>query len=248
MLKKTTSPLFWATLYSLLIITPLWANEGDPLYQRALTRMLAATYENWTFLQTTSEGDDVERAHFDGSKPEEKKWTLLSLNGKKPSKRQIKKFLKQKRREAKEEKESGADQEKGNAFLATLVQPGSLKLIKTTPEKAIYHFQPLMDEDEKEMEKYLFGEVIVNQSPPMIDQIRVYSKTTFPVKGAKIKMFDQNIQFALQQVEGDGKKPAFLSSIKVKVTGKAMGVFNFDETTSITFSDYAPSQGASATE
>ncbi len=240
MTKKILRSLLISGLTFTIAALSAQANDDYSLYTKAMKRMLASSYQGWSFTQSSNDGGKVEVTRYDGTKAGMDKWTLLSIDGKKPSKRQLKKYRKKMRKNLEHKKEQGAEEHDGNIFLATLVKPGSLKLAEENELHSIYHFRPVMDEDdEKEMEQYLYGEMIIRRDIPLIKQVRLYSKGEFPVDGAKIKIFNQLMQFAPVDPENHATGPVFFKSILVKVKGKAMGLFGFDQTTDIKFSDYS---------
>lgn len=225
-----------------LAFNPAHADEDLSLFNKAMDRMLASSYDGWTFLQTTTGEEDEKVEHFDSSKEKENRWTLLTLNGKKPTKKQIKKYLNDKRndvlRQEKEDENGDGEDAKGNKFLIKLIKPGSVKFIEANSSHKIYQFQPKMDGGDEAMEGHVFGEITVLRDNPMVTQIRLYIKEAFSVKIAKIKEFETLMKFAPVNPENQATSPIFIQSIQAKAKGKAALFFSFDRSSLVTYSDF----------
>ena len=227
-----------AVLFLGLTFSPSQAEEGQVLYNKALQRTLATSYKGWTFTKTTSEDDKITVERYDDSKEKSQQWQLLSINDKSPSKRQLKKYLKKKRKELKSNQDEGKNMVFRNQFLTKLVKPESVKLVEENHSHKIYQFRPKMDEDTKALEDHIFGEITVSLHNPMIEEIRVFSKQEFSAGGAKIKQFEQIMKFATIVSGNLEESPVFLQFILAKVKGKAVLFFAFDQETVVTYSDY----------
>ena len=223
MLKIIGLSLF---LFSLTLF-PSQADEDMDIYNKALKRMQAVSSKDWSYLQTTTENDKVTIERHEDDKGNKHQWVLLSINSKKPSKRQLKKYQKKIK-----------NKEDNSQFLTDFAKSGSIKFIQATDIHNIYHFQPLMDEDGKAMEPYIFGEIIVVRKNPRFEKIHIFNKGEFSAYGAKIKHFEQQMNYAVTDPEHPDTSPVFLQSIHGEIKGKAAIFFNLNQVTDIKFSNY----------
>jgi len=214
------------------------AKESDPLYNQALKRMLASSYQGWSFTRTkTAEGKVTVEQYSDSRKPGQR-WQLISIDGAIPTKQQLEDYQTQKRKELKKKKTAGKSDRDSNRFLATLVRPGSLSLVRQGPLRSSYRFQPVMDKNDKNMESYILGTMTIRRDNPMIEQIHIYNKQEFSAYRAKIKQFNQLMRFAPADPDQPKTSPVFLTSVNNEIKGKALFLFNFEQKTAIEFSDY----------
>lgn len=214
------------------------ADEDLSLFNQAMDRMLNSSYDGWSFNQTTKGKKNIKVEHFDSSKPEDHKWTLITLNGKEPTKKEIKKYLKQKRKEVTRQKNKDGEDVRGNDFLEEIIKPGSVSFIENKNGQNIYQFQPEIEANGINMEGHVFGEITVDVNTPQITQLRLYIKEAFSVKIAKIKEFETIMKFAVVDANNPTTSPVFINSIQSKAKGKAALFFSFDRKNLVTYSDY----------
>jgi len=222
------------------------ATDTPSLFEKAFEEAILTSYKNWAVTVTATDKDETIVERIDYSQTGDNRWQLISIDGKKPSKSKVKKYLKNKRKEQKAEikyrQKNNLDESTKylvNKSLIPEVRPGTITLINQTEKQSVFHFRPLMnDSEEKEMEAHLYGEMTVNKSSATVEKIRLFSKEPFDVNSAKIKKFDQTMTFASANTTVQGRALNFIQSLKIIIKGKAMGMFNFDEVSTINFTGY----------
>jgi hypothetical protein len=120
--------------------------------------------------------------------------------------------------------------------LASIVNRESVVLLDETDSFWLFGFRPTVDsEDEQVFMKSVEGTLKINKEGHYVAVITLQNKNTIkPGKGVKIKTFFTRLEFAPIQEGG----PALPRSVQATVKGKAFLVIKFDETETVTYSDF----------
>ena len=81
-------------LFLLFFLPPAAASDNQELFDAAFKKAVLASYKNWSVTQTSDDGEEVKIERLDYSKVGDNRWELISVDGKKPTKKTIKKYLK----------------------------------------------------------------------------------------------------------------------------------------------------------
>lgn len=212
-----------AKLLLLIILTCVAASPkafATPL-DNAFERMNNFNEQDWSFQITSSGEDDSIEAFNPLTKPE---WSLTSINGKAPSRKQLKTYYREKKE----------DEEDGDINLHEMIDASSLRLLMDDGKVAKYSFKPILDDDEEDFTGKLEGELWHNKQKNFIERFDFFSKAPFsPMAGVKISSMQTSIQF--QEISKDIFAPKAMLS---EVSGRAFIVKKLDEKESQTFSNY----------
>lgn len=207
------------------------ANEPADIVRRAFASIETDTHRSWAFTETTTEDEQTWIGRYDPSEPEDHRWTLLSVDGREPTRDEREHYT----RDRQDEFENEVDEDDGSE----MINFDSLELVEETSEGWLFRFVPVFDDEEDdsaaEMMKKVSGTVRVmrNGHYPAWMELR-NEKTIRPVIGAKISHFLTRLTFA--PVAGHG--PVFLQSIDVQVKGRAALLISFDVQETTQYSDF----------
>ena len=182
-----------------------------------------ANYEN-------EEGDvtsSVER--YAPNEDKTKQWTLLTINEQTPTKRQLKKYLKDKRKQAKDK----AEGKSLSINLKTLIKQDTLKLIADEGTHAELGFDVHMPKLGDDAVGKLTGTLIYSKQNDYIEVVNVVNKEAFsPMFSASISQLKVSLNF----VKLD--KVVLPQQYQMQMKGTFAYFTQIDEQSTTTFSDY----------
>jgi hypothetical protein len=215
----------------LLLVTSLaLAESHEDLIDRAFESVEDDLSARWSYTRTDQDGDGVFVGHYDPRLPESDRWSLISVDGLEPSADEIEDYREQRA----EEQENDSDDDENE--LASIVNRESVVLLDETDSFWLFGFQPTADsEGEQEFMKSVEGTLKIIKEGHYVAVITLQNRDTIkPGKGVKIKEFFTRLEFAPIQEGG----PALPRSVQATVKGKAFLVVKFDETETVTYSDF----------
>ncbi len=209
-----SSVLFLGTLLS----------AGEPtLVEQALDRIGSASADEWAFTETTvTNGATIIKQH-DPTLPEGERWTLIAVDGRRPTDEERKEILLD-------------DGEDSDDELRAIITPNSLHLVDDSPTHATYSFEPVAEDDE---DAKLFANVDatlrINKDGPFVEAMEMRSRGPFSLRtGIKVREF--LTLFTFVPVGPDGT--VLPEVIDTRFLGRLFLVKKIDETARITYSDY----------
>lgn len=196
----------------------------------AFERMNNFVQQEWSY-QKTSVAKEHTVEHYDPrNKP---MWTLLTLDNKPPSEKQIKSYLSRKAEQNKKAEEKHG-KNRGRLNLHEIINTESLTLIEQGTETDKYAFQPIIEEGN--FSDSLSGELWHNKKNNYIEQFRFHNINTFsPMLGVKINKMHTSFKF--KEISKDTFAPIRIS---VEVVGKAFGVKKINDKELQTYQSYKP--------
>ncbi|MBL4672111.1 MAG: hypothetical protein JKX81_07590 [Arenicella sp.] len=215
-----------AKLLLLIILISLAASHkafASPL-DKAFERMNNFNEQDWSFQMISRGEEDTVEVFNPLAKPE---WSLISINGNHPSKKQIKAYYR-------EIDEAEAEDDDGNLNLHEMIDVSSLRLLKDDGKVAKYSFTPILDDDDVDFTDKLEGELWHNKQKDFIERFDFFSKAPFsPMAGVKISNMQTSIRF--QEISKDIFVPKEIFS---EVSGRAFIVKKVDEKESQIYTNY----------
>jgi hypothetical protein len=179
-------------------------------------------HKKFAFVQRVDGEDGAEISAFEPTG--DPQWTLLSLNGETPTKKDIKKYNKEKVKEAK--------RNEGNGF-RDLITKGSVVLKEETIDEVIVTFTPDLDDmSEKAMES-MRGEATFRADDGTLSSLTIYSIEPFS-PALSVKLEEMNMSFEFEEVMGETLPKRYLFSFR----GKVAGLKSFDVDSVVAYSDY----------
>jgi hypothetical protein len=147
---------------------------------------------------------------------------LNSIDGEKPTEKELEKFHKKHPPRNDEPRDPEADDS-----LYDMIVPGTLELIEAIETVYRFKFQPRMDmgKDEKISNESLKGLLEYNASDHVISSFKVWSEEPFkPRSGVKVK--EMNMDMAFQRLDPD---TLAIASMHMRFQGRAFLVASFDQ-------------------
>ena len=170
---------------------------------------------------------------YDPRLPEEQRWTLLSIDGRDPTKEESRQYAERKRKES----HDGDHEDDGD--VNGMVDPGSLELLEETADYWLFRFVPTDDDDDDDMGRKVLermdGTVKIIKDGHYLEYIDIRNtKPIRPKVGVKMKKFLTRISFG-PAVEGG---PIVMKSMDVAIKLSAYLLVRVDEAESVQFSDF----------
>ena len=215
----------------LLLVTSLaLAESHEDLIDRAFESVEDDLSESWSYTRTDQDDDGVSVGHYDPRLPESDRWSLISVDGREPTADEFEDY----REERTDEQENDSDDDEKE--LNSIVNKGSVVLLEETDSFWLFGFQPTADsDDEQAFMKSVEGTLKIIKDGHYVAVISMRNRDIIkPGKGVKIKEFFTRLEFAPVQAGG----PALPRSMRATVKGRAFLVVKFDETETVTFSDF----------
>lgn len=205
------------------------------------------------------------------NKDKSKQWTLLSVNDKSPSKKQLKKYAKNKRAEDKKSDDKSEDKSSGNNFsidLKTLIKSDTLVVLTDNPNYAELGFNVHMPKLGDDAVGKLKGVLTYNKQQQYIEKVIVTNNDDFsPMFSATVSQlkvslhfvklnFDElgfdELSFEGQPAKQDHMKKVEQNSVvlpkqyQMLLKGSFAYFTEIDETSTTTFDHYQKVSGLSA--
>ncbi len=225
-------------------VGPAAATDGDysELFESAVEGVTWDFEETWAYTETASGSDGDYAARYDPRLPEDRRWTLLSVDGRKPTAEETAEFLQGKAGGLLDEDlEEDHDEDDGNDA-DSMVDPGTLELIEETDDYWLFSFVPTdLDSDDEDVEigrkmlESMSGTVKIAKDGEQLVFIDIHNtKPLRPKTGVKMKEFLTRLEFGPAIADG----PIVMKSMDVVVKLSAFLVIRVNERESVRFSDF----------
>lgn len=212
------------------------APAGDlGLVQQALEATDGSSIQGWAYTETIVENGRETVRRFDPRRPEDERWSLVSVDARPPTERE--------RREEAERRSSDrgssntgstGDAEEGE--ISAMIKPGSLSLMEETPTYALYRFEPVSDDDDDaKFQRNLDFTLKIVKDVPYVASIDMRSRGPFkPVFWMKVKEFVTTSTF--EPVAAGG--PVLPRTVTFRIVGRALLVKKIRATVEVSYGDY----------
>jgi len=211
------------TFFFLCVVTPLHAEDYKKLFEDAVATVDWELEKNWAFTESNLMDDKVWVGRFDPRKAEDERWTLISVDGRKPNEDELQEFA-----HKKEEHETSDSSQRVN-----IVDVETIELLEETEEYWLLNFIP--DEDEVEFISNVDATVKISKDGRYLEAIDLRNNADIkPGFGTKISTFIMHFQFG-PAMEGG---PIVPLNMAIKVKGRALIFIGFDESEIIEYSDF----------
>jgi len=219
--------LLLSFLFALPVLTVLRAGTVPPELERALLGFRAEGTANWAFIQTTESGGKSLVEHFDPSKPEFSRWTLLKKNGASPTDAETKEY-----RERLSRRTTG-----GTApSVKDQIDPGTCELVSEDVERAVYRFHLKPSTNDDRSAAHMAAAFTLHKPTVTIERVELSAFEPFsPMFAVKVNEAKTTILYSLPTAE----RPTLLQQINVHIRGRAMWIKSLDEDMTVTYSEHA---------
>ena len=212
----------------------------EVLFQSAIKAITWDFHEDWAFTVTSSDKDSDRVGRFDPRQPEDKRWTLLTLDGRAPTDEESAEYAEDSRDHHFGDGNSDDDD---NAI--DMVEPGTLRLIEETDDYWLLNFVPTDGDDENEDEdeddvgrkilESMQGTVKIIKDGEYLACIDIHNeKPIRPKFGVKMKNFLMHMSFG--PIAEDG--PVVMRSMDFAIKLSAFVLVRVNEAESVAFSDF----------
>jgi hypothetical protein len=209
--------------FFLCVVTPLHAEDYKQLFKDAVETVDWELEKNWAFTESNLTDDKVWVGRFDPRKAEDERWTLISVDGRKPNEDELRKFA-----HKKEERETFDSSQR-----VDIVDVETVELLEETEEYWLLNFIP--DEDEVEFIDNVDATVKISKDGGYLEEIDLRNNADIkPGFGTKIGTFIMHFQFG-PAIEGG---PIVPLNMAIKVKGRALIFIGFDESEIIEYSNF----------
>ena len=211
------------TFFFLCGVTQVHAEDYKKLFEDAVATVDWELEKNWAFTESNLTDDKVWVGRFDPRKAEDERWTLISVDGRKPNEEELREFAHEK-----EEHETSDSSQR-----VDIVDVETVELLEETEEYWLLNFIP--DEDEVEFISNVGATVKIIKDGRYLEAIDLRNNADIkPGFGTKISTFIMHFQFG-PAIEGG---PIVPHNMAIKVEGRALLFIGFDETEIIEYSNF----------
>ena len=205
------------------------AEDYVDIVNRAFAAIDNDYHESWAFTESSEEEGLVYVGRYDPSRPQAERWTLLSVDGREPTRVEIEDYTDRR------EDDFGKDRDDSDRN-ADIVNFDTLELLEATDDYWLFSFVPGTDDDEGD--KFLAqvdGTIKVVRDGHYLEFIELKNdKPIRPAFSVKISKFLTRMTFG---PAGD-RGPVVPYSIDVRIKGRAAVVVSINETELTRYSDY----------
>lgn len=200
---------------------------------QAITDIADAPRKEWTVQISryeNEEGDITSSVeHFTPNEDKNKQWTLIEINDQSPTPKQLKKFAKEKQKQAKDK----ADGKSYSIDFRTLIKQDTLKLLAEDDTTAEVGFQVHMEKLGDDAIGKLGGILYYNKQEQYIRDISISNNSEFsPMFSASISHIELNFNFIKL------KENVLPKQIGMKMKGTFAYFTEIDEVSTTTYSGY----------
>jgi hypothetical protein len=199
--------------------------------EQAFSNLSHDYHAEWAFTESAMEDGVTLVGRYDPRLREDERWTLLSVDGREPTRDEIEDYRDDKEGEFRDHDDDDNE--------IDIVDLETLSLIEETEDYFLLRFVPLPDDDEdeeaREFMQHVDGTIKIVRDglyPEYIDLRN--DKPIRPAFSVKISRFLTHLTFG----PAGGEGPIVPLTIEVEVNGRALLVVRIDESESVRYSDY----------
>ena len=201
--------------------------EPHPLALKALDTLDSFERDAWSYTQVTDEDDVTKVERHDASKPDGERWTLLSIDGRTPTAREMESYRKEKEERDRRRKESDDDGD---------VDRSSIRLTAETSQRATFTFKPKASGGmEAKFADKVVGTLVVNKDGGWAERFELRNTEEIaPIPGVKVSAFRLSLTFQ-RHAATNHIVPA---AIDFSMRGRAFVLKSLDQDRSTRYSDF----------
>ncbi len=209
----------------------------EALFQSAIEAITWDFHEDWAFTLTSSGKDNHRVGRFDPRKPDNERWTLLTIDGRAPTDEESAEYAEDSRDHHFGNRDDDDDDGDDNAI--DMVEPGTLQLIEETDDYWLLSFVPSNHDQEDDVGSKVLesmqGTVKIIKDGEYLASIDIHNeKPIRPKVGVKMKKFLMHMSFG--PIADDG--PVVMRSMDFAIKLSAFLLVRVSEAESVAFSDF----------
>ncbi len=199
------------------------AEDYTALFEEAASAVVWNLEDQWAFTESRLSDDTLWVSRFDPRRGDGEQWTLLSVDGRAPTERELREFA-----DDKEDHETSASSNR-----LDLVGVDTLELVAEDDASWLLRFVP--DEDEIEFVDNVDASVRIVKDGPYLQSVDLRNNADIkPGYGMKIGTFVVGLEFGPAVADG----PIVPTSMRIRVSGRMLLFIGFEETEVIEYSDF----------
>jgi hypothetical protein len=209
-----------------VVASCLSAAPVPPDLQKALSEYRAEGASHWAFDQKTTAQGMVLVEHFDPSKPEFSRWTLLTKNGVSPSEKDATEY-----RERLSRRTTGTAPNVKDQLLQD-----SCELVSQDDVRAVYRFRLRPGSKEDHSAEHMQAQFTLHKATGTFERVELFAFEPFsPMFAVKITEARTVITYSLPE----GEKPSLLQNVSLRMRGRVMWFKSLDADMEVVFSNHA---------
>ncbi|PTY06964.1 hypothetical protein DB347_10215 [Opitutaceae bacterium EW11] len=213
--------------FSLVLLAGAFA--ADPLpadFEAALKSFRAEGTKGWSFVQSTASEKKSLVEHYDASKPEFSRWTLLKKDGRAPTEDELKEY---------NEKQTRRSRGDTAPDVTKQLDYATAERLSDDTERCAYRFHLKAGDKQDTTARFMVSTFTYHKPTHTIEKVELSNTEPFsPMFLVKIEEARTTIHYMLP----DAERPTLLDHIEVRVRGRAMIFRSLDEDLTVKYSDY----------
>lgn len=200
----------------------------NPDLAAALRGFRSEVPPDWSYVQTTSDGQRSLEERHDATRPDFGRWSLLRKDGREPSAAELAEY-----RDTRSRRSRGGTAPR----LAEQIDPAEAEVVAETDERATYRCRLRPAEAGDRTADFLHATVVVHRPSRTIEAITLENGAPFrPAPGIRITKLRTRLTFSLPS----GERPSLPQTVQTSVRGEAYWFKSLDAELQVTFSRYEP--------
>lgn len=214
---------------SALIASPTGAIEPPALAVRALDAMDRYDQTEWSYTKSTSSKDGRRVERHDASQPDGDRWSLVTIDGRAPTSREIREYQREKKKESEERKKRANDRQE--------IDRSTLRLISETAESATFRFHPRTSRwIDESTARAVAGTLVVRKEDEWVERLELrVDEEIRPFPGVTVSEFELSLQFSRDAESGE----IVPSTIQSRIRGRAFLVKSLDDDRTTHYSEFS---------
>lgn len=199
------------------------AEDYAALFEKAIDNISWDVQDEWAYSRSSLEDGKLWNGRFDPRRDEGVRWELISVDGREPTAKELKKF-------AHDQKEHDSS---SDSRTTEIVGADSLELLEETDDYWLFTFVP--DDDEDALIESVDSKVKIIKAGHYVESIDIRNHSDIrPGFGTKLTKFVMRMEFGPAIEDG----PIVMQSVKVNVAGRALFFIGVNELEATNFSDF----------
>ena len=212
----------------------------EALFKTALDAITWDFHDDWAFTATSSgkEGDRVGR--YDPRRPENERWTLISIDGRAPTEEEAAQYVDNRGDHHFGDNDDDDDGDDNDNDAIDMVEPGTLELVEETDDYWLLSFVPTDDNDDddevgRKVLESMHGTVKIIKDGEYLAFVDIRNeKPIRPKLGVKMSRFLMRLAFGPAADDG----PVVMKSMDFAIKLSAFVLVRVNEAESMAFSEF----------
>ena len=212
--------------FAVFSTTLLRADPLPPNFEAALKTFRAEGTKGWSFTQSTTARSQSMVEHYDPSKPEFSRWTLLQVSGRPATDKEVKEYREKHTRRSSNDTAPDVTQQ---------LDLTTAERVSDDNDRISYKFRLKSGGKDDTSSQYMRATFTLHKPTGTIERVELATTEPFsPMLAVKVQEARTIMMYSIPTAE----RPTLLEQITVRVRGRAMLVKSLDEDMTVAYSDY----------